>query len=429
MAGMFYTLQEVIEKLAKSEAEIKTLVREGKLREFRDGSKQLYKVEDVEALAATPKGDTAVLNDSLQLAIDETGEVSLAPEELDVLMGDDDKKKESKFKLDETGELLADEALDKPAKREETPPPPAERKKDEQLDIESLEKEDTKTDRPKQKDTSTASGTDIFAEPTEKQETPTDDTKISLSGDSINVLGVSDTEFNISEDTSGETKLVEKKPQALDEKSEDEAGAARLDEDVNLEGVSGSGSGLLDLSLQADDTSLGAVLDDIYPESPAAPPVEQASPLGAATAQEAEEIFEQAEGLPSAEQAPVPEEIAAAPAAAAFIAEIPPDTASNAFGIILFMPLLALIYTTIVVASGYKPILNLKILSSIEPIIWYVAGGAAGLVVLTALIGSFMPAGGGTKQPKVKTPKPPKEKKVKKEKKAKKEKETPAKEG
>ena len=413
MPGMFYTLQEVIEKLAKTEAEIKALVREGKLREFRDGAKQLYKVEDVEAIAAAPKGDTAILDDSLELAIDETGEVSLAPEELNMLMGDDDKKNESKFKLDETGELLADEALDK----------------SEKSDLEAITKEDTKTSRPPQQETAPAAeSTAIFAEPAEKQQVTNGDTKISLSGDSINVLSESDTEFKVSEDTSGETKLVGKGPKALDEKGEDEMSVARLDEDVNLEGVSGSGSGLLDLSLQADDTSLGAVLDDIYPESPAAPAEQTPLPAGAAVAQEAEKIFEQAEPQ-SAEQAAMPE-AATAPAAGTFIAEPPPDAASNTFGITLFVPLLFLIYTAIVVASGYKPILDLKILSSIEPIIWYVTGGTAGLVILIVLIGSFISTGGGgTKPPKTKQPKPVKEKKVKKEKKAKKEEETPAKEG
>ncbi len=408
MPGMFYSLQEVIDKLGKTEAEIKALVREGKLREFRDGAKQLYKVEDVEAIVITPKGDTAVLDDSLQLAIDETGEVSLAPEELDVLMKEDTGKNESKFKLDETGELPADEVLDKSGKS----------------GIESISKGDT--DKPQQ-DAVPAESTDIFLEPTEKQKTTDEDTKISLSGDSINVLGDSDTEFKISEDTSGETKLVEKGPKSLDEKGQDEMSMARLDEDVNLEGVSGSGSGLLDLSLQADDTSLGAVLDDIYPESPAVPAEQTPIVPGAAVAQEAEKIFEQAEESQPMEQA-VTAETAVAPAAAAIIAEPPPDAASNTFGITLFIPLIVLIYTAIVIASGYKPILDLKILSTIEPIIWYVVGGTAGLVILIVLIGSFI-GRSGTKPPKAKKPKPVKEKKVKKEKKAKKEKETPAKEG
>ena len=90
MAGMFYTLQEVVEKLGKSESEIRNLVKEGKLREFRDGAKQLYKIEDVDAIASSSQPS---LNDSLELSIDESGEVSLAPEELDALMGTGDARR------------------------------------------------------------------------------------------------------------------------------------------------------------------------------------------------------------------------------------------------------------------------------------------------------------------------------------------------
>ena len=50
MAGMFYSLQEAAEKLNKTEDEIKQLVQEGKLREFRDGTNLLFKVDEVEAL-------------------------------------------------------------------------------------------------------------------------------------------------------------------------------------------------------------------------------------------------------------------------------------------------------------------------------------------------------------------------------------------
>jgi len=50
MAGMFYSLQEAAEKLNKTEEEIKQIVQEGNLREFRDGPNLLFKVEEVEAL-------------------------------------------------------------------------------------------------------------------------------------------------------------------------------------------------------------------------------------------------------------------------------------------------------------------------------------------------------------------------------------------
>ena len=50
MAGMFYSLQEVAEKLNKSEEEVKEIIKQGKLREFRDGPNLLFKVDEVEAL-------------------------------------------------------------------------------------------------------------------------------------------------------------------------------------------------------------------------------------------------------------------------------------------------------------------------------------------------------------------------------------------
>jgi hypothetical protein len=50
MAGMFYSLQEVAAKLNKTEEEIKEIIKQGRLREFRDGPNLLFKVDEVEAL-------------------------------------------------------------------------------------------------------------------------------------------------------------------------------------------------------------------------------------------------------------------------------------------------------------------------------------------------------------------------------------------
>lgn len=412
MAGMFYSLEQTREKLGKNDAEIKALVREGKLREFRDGAKQLYKTEDVDALASVPKGDTAVLDDSMQLAIDETGEISLAPEELSMLMGDGDEKdakNESKFKLDETGALMADEVLDQDDAKDG----------DFNLDIAA---QDTKINQ-KSKSSSKSGSKASSKLPADLDEPLSNaDTNISISGDSINVLsGSTENEFNISDDTLGETKLVQKPSKALDDKSDDAMSVAKLDDDVNLDSFGGgSGSGLLDLSLQADDTSLGAVLDDIYPETQNAPASKQGTP-GGGLAAEAEKIFEQ-ESPESIGQEDLGQ---AAPTAAEsamvmMMAEPAPDAASNMFGVILFVPMLVAIYTAIVVAAGYNSIPSLQILSSIEPFIWYAAGGLAAVVILMALVAST-----SGKEKKAKKPKPPKQPKVvqpkpKKEKKAKK---------
>ena len=50
MAKMFYTLDEAKTALGKSEEEIRQLAREGRLREFRDGPRLMFKADQVETL-------------------------------------------------------------------------------------------------------------------------------------------------------------------------------------------------------------------------------------------------------------------------------------------------------------------------------------------------------------------------------------------
>ena len=51
MAGMFYSLKEVAAKLNKTEEQVKEVVHQGRLREFRTGgSEVLFKIDEVEAL-------------------------------------------------------------------------------------------------------------------------------------------------------------------------------------------------------------------------------------------------------------------------------------------------------------------------------------------------------------------------------------------
>lgn len=65
MAKMFITLAEAQEKLGKSEGEIKAYCREGRLREFRDGPRLMFKVDQVEALAIID----SVIDESSLLAL------------------------------------------------------------------------------------------------------------------------------------------------------------------------------------------------------------------------------------------------------------------------------------------------------------------------------------------------------------------------
>ena len=168
------------------------------------------------------------------------------------------------------------------------------------------------------------------------------------------------------------------------------SGLADLDADINMDSI-GSGSGLLDLSLQADDTSLGAVLDDILPAGE-----EEETPLTPEEtnmAEEADKIFEEAEpngGVQSVSE----------PVAMAQYFEPATDSLSNACGIMLIIPLLALIYAVIVIITGLRDISPgiLKIMEGAMygmATIWIVAGVLAVLILLIFGIAAMM---GGKKK-------------------------------
>jgi hypothetical protein len=59
---MFYTLDEAKTALGKSEEDIKQLAREGRLREFRDGPRLMFKADQVEALRAELSGGGEVVD-------------------------------------------------------------------------------------------------------------------------------------------------------------------------------------------------------------------------------------------------------------------------------------------------------------------------------------------------------------------------------
>src|SRR5690554_2162402 len=53
MAKMFYTLQEAAEKLGTSEDQVKQMVEDGKLKQFRDRDQVMFKVDEVDRAAAS----------------------------------------------------------------------------------------------------------------------------------------------------------------------------------------------------------------------------------------------------------------------------------------------------------------------------------------------------------------------------------------
>lgn len=355
MAGMFYSLQEVAQKLNKTDDEVKELVKAGKLREFRDGANVLFKIDEVEALMSET---TIIPTDQINI-VQETEEPS---------------PRQTK------AEQPPEKPQDKQQTTESKPAEPDTSKIEEQLDESITLAEDT------------ASKSDL------------------LSADTA-AIG----EELTPEDKGAETQSLE---ELLADTKEGTGGSglSEAEEDLSLD-TFGSG-GLLDVSLQADDTSLGGILDEIYtPEGEAAAPGEAAGPEMEAALKE-EQLFAE-EIQPSMEAAAI------LPA----YAEPAPDTISNAFGIMLFIPLLIVIYTAIVAIAGFNDIMP-TILEKIQlkngpygiHIIWYIMVGAA--VVALLIIGIATAFSGGVtkteKKPNAKAEKKPKQKKPKKEKKPKK---------
>jgi hypothetical protein len=327
MAGMFYSIKEVSEKLGKSEDEIRQIVKSGRLREFRDGPNLLFKVDEVNSLMSdTSLAQTKKPADKpAEPQGEEAEEILLAPETPEPsVKGDDD--------------LLLTDA----------------------------------------------------------------DTQIVDEG--IKVLGDTDTAGKGSDET---FKGLDETPVSPGK----EASLEEIEKDVSLD-TFGSGSGLLDLSLQADDTSLGGILDEIYTpggegKAPAAgedaaEPAPEAAAESAEIAAEADQMISDAH-FPEAQPAP-------ALAAAMAYAEPEPDAMSNALGVMLFIPLIAVIYTAIVAIAGFSG-MTPAILKMTQDFIWYIVIGMAVAAGLIAVVGMVM---GGEKKPKA--PKAPKPEKVKKEK-------------
>jgi len=203
-----------------------------------------------------------------------------------------------------------------------------------------------------------------------------------------------------------------------------EALLEEIEDDVSLDSF-GSGSGLLDLSLQADDTSLGGILDEIYTAEGGEEGQESDEPASAM------DIVAEAEsaagGIPE-EDLIGPTPVSVAPMVATMAQpyiEAQPDAISNSLGIMLFLPLLALVYAGIVTVAALRDVMP-TILGKIKtPYIGlYIMVGFSVAALLTFGV-SFMLSGGiSTAGTKEKKPKKPKEKKPKKEKKAKKSKKT-----
>ena len=282
MAKMFYTLEEVCEKLAKNEDEVREMATSGQIQEFRDRDKLMFKVEQIDLLA----GD------------EDTGEVHLELEDTAGHSG-----------IGLTGSQTGVEAG---------------------------------VDPGPDMSTGTGTGTGTGVPLTESGE-----------GTGISVF---DTDHGV-EDDAEQTRLDE-----------------GIDEDLSLEAV-GSGSGLLDLTRESDDTSLGAeLLEEVY------------------SGDESIEIPQNASGLfeAAAAEAGTEEAVATAGIAAMPMVMEAYDGAGSGLGVGLIVgALVSLVCVALIVIVGIfgaTPDLAMKFASSI----WMWAGGLLGLTVVFGLIGWFI---------------------------------------
>ena len=251
MAKMFYTLEEAKATLGKSEDEIKQFAREGRLREFRDGPRLMFKADQVEQLRAElgAGGDTVDLgvSDSGGMIglVDTTGAsgTSITLAEADTGAGTGagmSLKDDTSMDLGPSGSLGG---VPSPTRGSGSGSLSG------GLSSSALGASSTGTSIPLAG--STAGSTGIGLTP---GGTASGVSASGLSGSmagrsrgGINVFGTDDVGFA---DPSAQTAIS--------------ARAANEGTGVNLETV-GSGSGLLDLTRESDDTSLGAVLDEIGP--------------------------------------------------------------------------------------------------------------------------------------------------------------------
>jgi len=439
MAGMFYSLQEVVDKLQKTEEEIKQIVRQGRLREFRDGPNLLFKVDEVEALMAEIAA--AAPEEPLEPEPLMEEEPSVTPEEPPVLEPEPLMEEEPSVTPEEppTPEPLMEEEVvltpEEPLEPEplmeeavitpEEPQMPEEQGLEEEISLAPEATEEVHEELLAESEMLAEGKMPVEGEIPVESEMAGAETAIT--DQEIDLLSETESTYQPADDTMAETKITPDEASIsgtgeipmvgsaagespLVGSGSGEASLEEIEEDVNLDSF-GSGSGLLDLSLQADDTSLGGILDEIYTaegEEEAAAPEPEASAMEVAA--ETEEILA---------ETPRPG-LDAAVMARAYI-EPEPDALSNALGYMLFLPLLAVIYSSIIVIAGYRGVIP-SILAPIQKYILFIMGGL--VVVALVIVGiPLMQSMGGAKagaKPKVKKEKKPKKAKAKKGKKAKK---------
>jgi hypothetical protein len=223
MAKMFYTLEETRAALGKSEEEVKQLAKEGKLREFRDGPRLMFKADQVEAVKAEQGTD---------------GAIELGPADSGIGMSPMDARSPSAIGSGVAGLTLSDSALQGQ--------PPAGAPGSGSLGL--------KDDTALAADLGLSGSIGGMPSPGR-----------SAIGSGMSGGAPSGTGFGSGHNSRPGVDVFQADEVDRADPMAQTAISSGPTEQMSLEGV-GSGSGLLDLTRESDDTSLGAeILDDIAP--------------------------------------------------------------------------------------------------------------------------------------------------------------------
>jgi hypothetical protein len=401
---MFYSLQEAAERLNKTEHELRDIVKAGRLREFRDGPNLLFKVDEVEALVVAEgvpirvEGLEPEGSPELEMLEAEAPE----PEAFEPTAGED----EIPLELEAPQEFEPSEAdfeiPDAQGPQTETP----------ELEIPEFDLPELEPPMPLEPQAGTS---EILLAPETGAPLPPSEltnADTAITGEGVSVLGETDKDYEVTDDTLGET-MGTLGLGATGTKSgagttggtgtTPEASLEEIEGDVNLDSF-GSGSGLLDLSLQADDTSLGGILDEIYTAEE-----EAVEPADAGTV---EDVAAEAEQMVSEDELVAPQAGLDMAALAQARFEPAPDKASNILGAMLILPSLLAVYTFALALSGlfcFTP----SILTPIKGFLWYIVGG---LIVLSLAVSGYAFTADRESAPKAQKAKKEQPKKEKREK-------------
>lgn len=314
MAKLFYTLEEACSKLSKTEEDVRAMAQSGQLEEMRDGDQIMFRCAQVDLLVVDGESEVTVNEIDLDLSEEDSSlALDMSGSELDAesSVAEETPSGGSGYGLSDSGAGLGSSSG---------------------LDL-GGSGSGFGFDLG---DTGSAAGLDL--------------------GDSAAASGIGSS-FESDEDDSAETRIAE-----------------QVDDALELEEV-GSGSGLLDLTRESDDTALGAELMEAVMDGDESGDFAIASESG---------LFDSVESVPSAES------IAEAPMSLPIPATHHYDGKWSGMGVgLLLGSLIALVAIVLMFITSFLNI-SPKLANMITGDLMIWGGGFAAFAILAGLIGMFI---------------------------------------